>query len=146
MQLTGTLDPLYGLTNLQDLTVGATSVRGGVESGIRRLTALTALNLYGMLNLNGTVASEIGLLTNLEILSASYSGLASTLPTQIGLLTKLASLELAECNFVGSIPTEFKNLHKLTHLDLSFSEFVGTKTCFLLICNFKNVEFRRHCS
>ena len=67
-----------------------------------------------------TIPNEIGILTNLQKLDLSSTGLIGSIPTEVGLLTVLTSLRLGEyLNLLtGSIPTEVGLLTGLIELQL----------------------------
>jgi len=76
--------------------------------------------------LSGTIATEIGLLTNLTHIGMSYDYLSGTIPSEIGKLNSLKSLSLNLNALTGSIPTEVGMLAKLTRLDISDNFITGT--------------------
>lgn len=55
--------------------------------------------------LNGSLPSEIGLLTSLLHLNLSGNAITGAIPTQIGQLTKLTNLDLSFNRFTGDFPT-----------------------------------------
>ena len=62
---------------------------------------------------NGTIASEIGLLTGLEHLYLTSNNLGGSLPSQVGLLTQLERLNLPRNALQGFIPAEIGQLSSL---------------------------------
>jgi len=76
--------------------------------------------------LNGTVATEIGLLTHLERIDVFTNDLYGTLPTELGLLTKLTFLGYAENFHTGTIPTEVGNLKALEELLIWKNQLTGS--------------------
>ncbi|XP_020276101.1 probable leucine-rich repeat receptor-like protein kinase At5g49770 [Asparagus officinalis] len=83
------------------------------------------LKLYNM-GIEGTLSSDIGSLTELQILDLSYNrNLGGSLPPAIGRLQHLTSLFLIGCNFTGNIPDEIGNLSELTFLALQLNKFIG---------------------
>jgi hypothetical protein len=125
LNLVGVLDPLFGLHRLNFLSIGETSLSGGIGAGVARLSSLTFFGLYGMEKLTGSIASEIGLLKSLEAFYCTYNGLRGELPSSIGLLTNLQLLSLSQCGYVGTIPPELLKLSALTELSLSYNLFAG---------------------
>lgn len=63
----------------------------------------------------GRIASQIGLLTRLEVLSLADMQLIGRVPSDVGLLTALQSLGLQYNKLGGTLPGE---LVHLTHLDV----------------------------
>ena len=80
-----------------------------------RDSVVTELNLEDN-NLTGTLPSEIGDLTSLELLDLFDNDLTSSIPAEIGNLTNLESLWLENNSLTGEIPTEIGNLTSLEGL------------------------------
>jgi len=93
------------------------SLNGTVPTELGLLTALTMLNLPAN-QLTGTLPTELGMLTELNFLILAVNQLNATIPSELGSLTALTVLELSSNRFSGSIPSE---LGLLTALNL----FVG---------------------
>ncbi|KAH9332019.1 hypothetical protein KI387_004127, partial [Taxus chinensis] len=86
---------------------------------------ITSLALPSM-NLSGTLATEIGFLSGLQILDLSYNKeLTGPIPSTLGNLINLKTLVLIGCGFSGHIPPELGNMQQLTFLDLSSNSFSG---------------------
>ena len=60
--------------------------------------------------LNGTIPTELGLLSNLEWLDLFKSQLTGTIPSELGLLSNLISLSLDSNQFTGTVPTILASL------------------------------------
>ena len=75
--------------------------------------------------LSGSIPSELGELTELEILNLSDNGLSGPVPPELGKLTKLGALNLRSNQLSGEIPPELGNLNKLESLNLSSNQFGG---------------------
>ena len=76
--------------------------------------------------LNGTIPSELGSLTNLETLRLSDNQLRGTIPPELGNLTSLEVLNLFENRLSGTIPSELGNLSNLGALALFNNNLRGT--------------------
>merc|ERR1712238_58894 len=74
----------------------------------------------------GSIATELGLLTNLETLISDGTMLTGTIPSEIGLLTNLVKLELDTNKFAGTIPTEIGLLTNLVELEFDENKLTGT--------------------
>lgn len=86
---------------------------------------VTSLSLSTM-NLKGTLASDIGSLTDLRSLDLSYNkGLTGAIPNTIGKLIHLDTLIMIGCGFTGPIPDELGNLRNLTFLALNSNKLNG---------------------
>jgi len=92
-------------------------------------------------NLEGTIPSSIGQLTNLEKLELSFNKLEGTLPTEIGNLKNLKILAFNGNNLSGKIPNSIGNISSLNQLHLSSNQLTGeipqsvTKLEYLEILN-----------
>jgi hypothetical protein len=73
---------------------------------------VTALYLEDM-GFNGTLAPEIGMLTNLELVFLTSNKIHGELPTELGLLTILERLNLPRNEIEGTLPTEIGLLENL---------------------------------
>eukprot|EP01018_Ginkgo_biloba_P024964 Gb_08019 [translate_table: standard] len=86
---------------------------------------ITSLILTSM-NLRGTLANDIGYLSELQSLDLSYNqNLTGPIPNTLGKLINLMTLILVGCGFNGRIPNELGMLQNLTFLDLSSNKLIG---------------------
>lgn len=74
------------------------------------------LSLY---NLNGSLPSEIGLLTGLTMLDFANNKLCNSITSQLFTLTKLTYLNISNNNLVGTIPLDITLMTALNNLVLS---------------------------
>jgi Leucine-rich repeat (LRR) protein len=70
----------------------------------------------------GTMPTEIGELTNLELLTLEDLRLAGSLPTELGQLTQLTHLALSHNELTGFVPTQLSYLTNLQELALESNE------------------------
>jgi len=90
------------------------------------LTNLQILSLASWNGIGFTIPMEVGRLENLEFLKISSTGnLEGTLPTEVGLLTKLTILSLRDNHLDGTLPSEVGNLSILHTLQLDNNSFTG---------------------
>ncbi len=82
------------------------------------------LNLFNN-NLNGSIAVEIGNLSELELLSLSTNELIGEIPLELEKLTRLRTLDLGINNLSGSIPSELSKLTNLRALSLASNQLIG---------------------
>jgi hypothetical protein len=76
--------------------------------------------------LDGTIATEVGLLSGLAIWGMEQGTLRSTIPTEIGNLTNLIFLDLDFNQLTGTLTTQLLSLSSLTQLDLNNNQFSGS--------------------
>ncbi|KAM0914739.1 hypothetical protein ACQ4PT_011318 [Festuca glaucescens] len=95
----------------------------GIQCSNGRIMSLRISSL----NVQGTLSSSVGQLSELIFLDLSFNtGLSGPLPASIGNLVKLTTLIVAGCSFSGGIPKELGNLQKLSFLALNSNKFTGT--------------------
>jgi hypothetical protein len=72
-----------------------------------------------MSNLSGKLSTNLGLLSNLEVLNFATNGIFGVLPSELGRLSLLNHLSLAANPLLsGSVPTQYSLLSALTFLSL----------------------------
>lgn len=132
-------------TNLRYVHISGSSVTGSLPM-MAHLSHLQDFNLK-FLSLTGTLPTEIGMLTELTLLSIDDSNIRGTVPSEIGLLTKLTKLEIRhESKITGGIPSEFGSLTVLERLDVSRTGMEGTipeEICALIIPSPVSFDFDR---
>jgi Leucine-rich repeat (LRR) protein len=77
-------------------------------------------------NLQGSVVSELGKLTNLTYLALNHNLLSGKLPTEMGELTKLTYLALHYNLFTGTLPDGIGNFERLKVLGLGDNKLEGS--------------------
>ncbi len=75
--------------------------------------------------LNGPLPADIANLTELRVLSLTFTGLTGEIPAQIGDLTNLLRLDLSGDLLSGPIPTTLGNLTNLEGLFLYYNQLTG---------------------
>lgn len=78
------------------------------------------------LKVEGTIATEIGLLSNMQAVDMNEQMLYGSIPSEIGLLTNLRLLSINQNNLGGTIPTELGKLSNLRLLDLNSNGGYGS--------------------
>lgn len=88
---------------------------------------VVSLNLTFPVSLAGTLASSVGNLTELRVLSIPYHEFNGEIPSEICALRNLEVIELQGNNFTGRIPNEIRNLtsSSLRLVNLSFNFLSG---------------------
>ena len=86
-----------------------------------RVTSLLLRNSQ----LTGTIPSELGKLSSLQVLSLHHNQLTGTIPPELGGLSNLQQLYLNNNQLTGAIPSELGSLQHLTSLWLSNNQLTG---------------------
>ncbi|XP_024625840.1 probable LRR receptor-like serine/threonine-protein kinase At1g06840 isoform X2 [Medicago truncatula] len=82
--------------------------------------------LYLMtLNLSGTLAPQLGMLSHLVIMNFMWNNLIGTIPKEIGHITSLILLLLSGNKLSGSLPDELGNLKNLNRLQVDENQLSG---------------------
>ena len=92
--------------------------------------------------LHGTLPTELGGLSNLQILNLNWVDIDGPLPTELGQLEMLVDLELSWTSLTGTLPSEWKLLGNLKSLDVSASlQITGTvPSDYGLLTSLKYIE------
>ena len=99
-EITGTLEGIENLVNLQELYVGETKMSGPLPEGLGALTKMKFIK-SSEAAFTGALPASIGNLVDLEELDFSLNSLNGALPEELGQLTKLEKVALhgnGECN------------------------------------------------
>ena len=75
--------------------------------------------------LSGTIAPELGSLSNLGYLMLNENSLSGSIPAQLGDLSKLNSLSLSNNQLSGAIPAELADIPKLRYLNVAYNQLSG---------------------
>ncbi|XBI66381.1 hypothetical protein VPH35_045967 [Triticum aestivum] len=85
---------------------------------------VTELELFNM-NLSGTLAPEVGLLSQLNKLDFMWNNLTGNIPKEIGNITTLTLITLNGNQLSGSLPDEIGYLQKLNRLQIDQNQISG---------------------
>jgi Leucine-rich repeat (LRR) protein len=104
------------------LTSAPLDTWSGVTVRYGRVTALQ----FQYNNLQGTIPSSLGNLSDLTSLQAIHNQLSGSLPSSLGNLSKLGSILLVNNQLSGSLPSSLGNLSSMSELALGFNQFSGS--------------------
>ena len=108
-----------------DLRLRNFNMTGSLPSEIGFLTGLELLLIENNRGLTGTIPEELGNLVELTRLSIWRNGLTGTIPSELGDLEKLRFLNLGENNLGGAVPAELGSLVNLNELYLNDNNLSG---------------------
>lgn len=91
------------------------------------------------MNLSGTLAPELGQLSQLTILDFMWNNMTGSIPKEIGYISSLRLLLLNGNKLSGSLPDELGYLKNLNRLQIDQNEITG-----IIPKSFANLSFVRH--
>ncbi|KAJ6395174.1 hypothetical protein OIU77_020437 [Salix suchowensis] len=94
---------------------------GVKNDGYLHVGELRLLNM----NLSGTLAPEIGLLSYATVLNFMWNNISGSIPKEIGKMTSLNLLLLSGNQISGSLPDELGNLPNITKFQLDLNQISG---------------------
>ena len=123
------LDQWYGVSvdcdgSVTGLSLYENQLQGSIPSELGRLTNLTGLNL-GNNDLTGPIPPALGGLAQLRELNLLGNQLSGPIPSELGRLTHLTDLDFRSNQLSGPIPPALSRLTHLTGLRLSFNQLTG---------------------
>lgn len=101
---------------VQVLDLRGLSLEGTLAPEIGKLSNLRSLVLFKN-HFSGAIPKELADLTKLEQLDLRDNNLSGTIPAEIGRMRSLKRLLLCDNKFEGSIPLELEGLHMLSELE-----------------------------
>ncbi|KAJ0252554.1 Malectin domain-containing protein [Hirschfeldia incana] len=119
------------LTSLTELTLGEISNGGSLEF-IKDMKSLNYLVLRNN-NLTGTIPTNIGEYSTLQILDLSFNKLHGPIPAPLFNLDQLTYLFLGNNTLNGSLPTQ--KIHTLTNIDVSYNDLSGSLPSWVSLPN-----------
>ncbi|XVF40320.1 hypothetical protein PTKIN_Ptkin01aG0104100 [Pterospermum kingtungense] len=102
-------------SKVQMLDLTALSLEGTLAPELGKLTELRSLVLYKN-NFSGAIPKEFGELIKLELLDLRENNLGGRIPAEIGNMLSLKRLLLCDNKFEGSIPSDLGRLNLLSEL------------------------------
>jgi len=137
------MDKWYGVrlnTNgcVDEINMLDASIGGTLAPEIGNLSEITKIDIFQN-SLRGTIPESIGNLKNLEHLSLFSNQLTGEIPSSIGNLTKLEHLSLGDNQLTGEIPASIGNLINLQYVALSFNQL--TESIPSAIGGLQDLEF-----
>jgi hypothetical protein len=107
-----------------ELDLQTNQLTGSIPTQLGNLTNLQVLNLHRN-RLTGPIPSQLGNLASLVYAALNANQLTGSIPTELGSLTSIQSLFLDENRLTGAIPTQLGSLTSVHDLDLDFNQLSG---------------------
>ncbi|CAJ1898928.1 unnamed protein product [Sphenostylis stenocarpa] len=128
----GKLSPnLSMLPNLKELRIGNNMFNGSVPTEIGLISGLQFLELSNI-SAHGKIPSSLGQLRELKHLDLSVNYFNSTVPSELGLCTNLSFLSLALNKLSGPLPMSLSSLSRISELGISDNYFSGQLSASLI--------------
>ncbi|XP_022723980.1 protein MALE DISCOVERER 2-like isoform X2 [Durio zibethinus] len=117
-------------SKVQMLDLSALSLKGTLAPELGKLSDLRSLELYKN-HFSGAIPKEFGELTKLELLDLRENNLGGTIPAEIGKMLSLKRLLICDNKFEGSIPSDLGRLNMLSELrfDENLKLILATGIC-----------------
>ncbi|GFP89251.1 LRR receptor-like serine/threonine-protein kinase hsl2 [Phtheirospermum japonicum] len=113
------------LNRLQFLSIAQNLLNGSIPEFLSNLTDLTQLLLAGNPYRPSQLPRNIGRLTKLEELWASYANLIGDIPDSIGNLVSIRNFDVAHNNLEGKIPDSIGDMINVVQIELFQNKFSG---------------------
>ncbi|RLN30843.1 leucine-rich repeat receptor-like tyrosine-protein kinase PXC3 [Panicum miliaceum] len=114
---------VFELPKLSTLDLHGNNISGGIPISISSSKSLIELNL-GYNALTGTIPTMATTLSTSLNLSHNY--LSGSIPSNLGYLSELEILDLSYNNLSGEVPSSLGNMQSLTQLVLSYNHLSGS--------------------
>ncbi|KAJ4966386.1 hypothetical protein NE237_018235 [Protea cynaroides] len=113
-----------GYMHIEQLQLLNMNLSGSLAPEIGQLSNIKVLDLMWN-NITGSIPKEIGNISTLQLLLLNGNKLSGSLPDEIGHLPQLDRLQVDENQLSGPIPKSFSNLNGTRHLHMSNNSFSG---------------------
>lgn len=115
--ITGSLEGVDKLPNLEELYLSQTSISGPLPQGMGNLYQLKYIK-SSETYLTGAIPTSLGELKNLVEIDFSMNQFTGVLPTELGNLVNIEVLHLQDNLLEGKVPIELGNLISIKSMDL----------------------------
>ncbi|XP_061375466.1 probable LRR receptor-like serine/threonine-protein kinase At1g06840 isoform X2 [Gastrolobium bilobum] len=113
-----------GYFHVRELYLMTMNLSGSLAPQLGQLSQLEILDFMWN-NLTGTIPKEIGNITSLKLLLLNGNNLSGSLPDELGNLSNLNRLQVDENQLSGPIPDSFANLVNARHIHMNNNSFNG---------------------
>ena len=109
---------------VKEINLDENYMSGTIAQELGNLSELESLHL-GDNNFSGSIPAELGNLANLTYLNLDGNALSGNIPAELGNLTALTQLYFSYNQLSGNIPAEVGNLYNLTALSFNGNNLTG---------------------
>ncbi|KAK9266515.1 hypothetical protein L1049_005520 [Liquidambar formosana] len=113
-----------GYLHVQELQLLNMNLSGSLAPELGQLSELQILDFMWN-ELTGSIPKEIGNIASLRLLLLNGNNLSGSLPEEFGYLSNLNRLQVDQNNISGPIPHSFANLSRVKHLHLNNNSISG---------------------
>ncbi|KAK9290115.1 hypothetical protein L1049_008279 [Liquidambar formosana] len=113
-----------GYLHVQELQLLNMNLSGSLAPELGQLSELQILDFMWN-ELTGSIPKEIGNIASLRLLLLNGNNLSGSLPEEFGYLSNLNRLQVDQNNISGPIPHSFANLNRVKHLHLNNNSISG---------------------
>ncbi|PSS32776.1 LRR receptor-like serine/threonine-protein kinase [Actinidia chinensis var. chinensis] len=113
-----------GYLHVQELQLMNMNLSGSLAPELGQLSQLRILDFMWN-KLSGSIPKEIGNIASLKLLLLNGNKLSGSLPDELGYLSNLNRLQIDENQISGPIPESFSNLNSVRHLHLNNNSLSG---------------------
>lgn len=118
-------DNFNGTQRVVELRLLNMNLTGTLAPDIGNLTQLIILDVMWN-NITGSIPPEIGNLTNLFLLLLNGNKLGGTLPHELGNLSNLNRIQIDQNNISGQVPSSFQYLNNAKHFHMNNNSLNGS--------------------
>ncbi|KAI9107954.1 hypothetical protein K1719_020827 [Acacia pycnantha] len=109
---------------VRELYLMTSNLSGSLAPQLGQLSQLQIMNFMWN-DLTGTIPKEIGNIKSLKLLLLNGNKLSGSLPDELGNLSNMTRLQLDQNQLSGPIPQSFTNLFSVKHIHLNNNSFTG---------------------
>jgi len=125
--MTGTLPTeLASLKKLQEFRLAHTGIGGTFPPVLGAAWGKLHRLEMGYNNFEGTIPSQMGLLTSLSWLALNNNDFKKHIPSELGNLVNMTRMLLDDCLLTGPLPSEFGEMTQLQNLMIDKNQLSGT--------------------
>uniref|UniRef100_A0A0E0N456 non-specific serine/threonine protein kinase n=1 Tax=Oryza rufipogon TaxID=4529 RepID=A0A0E0N456_ORYRU len=135
--------PINNYLHVTELQLFKMNLSGTLAPEIGLLSQLKTLDFMWN-NLTGNIPKEIGNIHTLRLITLNGNQLSGSLPDEIGYLQNLNRLQIDQNEISGPIPKSFANLTSMRHLDLSWNQLTGSIPTNKLASNVTTMDFQNN--